>query len=281
MLWRLMFALPLTACALAFAADAVPTGSSADTAETEEACDAGDCDAEALRRFDLPEAPAPMVPYADGLLFADLAETDVRGAYHTIEQVRHDLAALDPADRALAAASMQELVVTCAYTRASVQLPVALHQLVMSLEPSHVVPLVDRDVAYLQRGLAAHVAVLDTLGVAGLSSPKPGDALFGLGGPGTMVDRATLESGGHPVEATAVLVQAIPNGLQEGGVLDRIRWHTEQVERVTDHPWTLMPHTRGWHRALRRLEPFVVNPEQQQRVREAIELLDDYAGRGC
>lgn len=271
---RLLFTVPLVACAFAFAASGAPTAAPAE-------CGAGDGDPSAVHRTERSEVAAPPRAHEDDLSFLALSQVDARGAYQTIDKVRRDIATLSPEDRSRAAASMQVLTVTCAYTRAAVQLPIVLQQLAVGLESKHFDPLVHQDVAYLQQGLEAHVEILEALGVANLAVPQAGDALYGVGSDDAFVDRQTLRRMADPVQASQALLEAIPDTIEEGEVLERIRRHSHDVEQLTGHPWTLLPHLLGWHAALRRLEPFVVDAEQKGQVQQAIALLDQFANQGC
>lgn len=219
-------------------------------------------------------------PSARRLALAALAVTDVRGANEAVDTLRLDLERLPAPAREEVAAGLRELTVSCALTRASVQIPLALHPLVMGIDPDDVDPLVDRDVASLQRGLSAHVALLEGLGVGSLPLPEPGDALYDVGPPGASIDRAQLELAPSPLAACQPLVTAIAeapdDAILEGLVRQRIA-----LERLTGHDWAFQGLLAGWHAALRRIEPFVVDPATAGRVHEAVELLDQYVQPDC
>ena len=154
---------------------------------------------------DADEATPIPVRTWDGLTLQELSRVDVRGTVRSIEVILEDVQALSPQQRAEAAESLRVLSVTCPYTRASLQLPIALHRGVVDVDIDHIDGFVQRDWAYLWRGLTAHVAVLDALGVD-LPQPTPGDYLYGKGDATMMVDRSTLGAAVDAVEATVPLV---------------------------------------------------------------------------
>ncbi len=214
-----------------------------------------------------------------GLTFEQWATVDARGAADAMAAVRRDIEALDPSERAEAAESLAVLQVTCPYTRASLQLALALHLEAQHLDKAQFDGLVHPEVDYLKRGLADHVAVLDALQV---QLPLPGrhdglDGVFGL------VDRAQLEASESPVATTAPLVESVPDLVEsiENVDLDRIRKHSHIAQHATGHLWTFQPHLMGWRTTLARLEPFVQDDAARQQVRKMLDALDTIAGMGC
>ncbi|MEZ4322898.1 MAG: hypothetical protein R3F61_35860 [Myxococcota bacterium] len=218
-------------------------------------------------------------PQSDARSPDDLATLDARGAAESIGVVLADIQALSPKDRAAAGASLAILSVECPYTRASRQIPFALLETVSSIDPSQVDPLVDTDLATLQRGLKTHIAVSDALDRE-LAMPAPGDALFGAPG---LLDRAAMERSPDLLGETTLFVDHVPERVAALGpeTIEVITQHTHRVDRTTGHIWTLTPQIRGWHAALQRLLPFVTDPDARMRVQRAVEMLDRYRGMGC
>ncbi len=243
-----------------------------------------------------PEAAAPgsfvepgPAALAHELAGDDLVRADVRGTVASIEHVAALVEAMDPEARAAASESLRLLSVSCPYTRAALQLPFALKAVVVGVEVDRLDPFVQRDWAYLQRGLTAHVAVLEALGVD-LAAPGPSDPLH-VAQPGLMVDRDTLLASADPLVVTAPLIgafTALAEQLDEP-TRRRIELHSDRVETATGivrpcprgpwaefpgQPWTLGMHLGGWHDALRRVQPFVGDPEVAERIAAMIDLLD-------
>ncbi|MEZ4322897.1 MAG: hypothetical protein R3F61_35855 [Myxococcota bacterium] len=215
----------------------------------------------------------------DGMTLDELAQVDPRGTFTSIQYVLADIQALSPKDRAGAAASLALLSVTCPYTRASRQLPLALQQVVSTIDPEDLDPLVEQDWKYLQNGLDAHVAVYDALD-AQLALPRPGDALHGAPG---LLDRAGMKRSTDLVGDTALLVDQIPT-LAESlpqATLDHIDQHAQRYEALTGHTAVLKMQMRGWYLALKRILPFVVDPDARMRLQRATYVVESYLGMGC
>ena len=196
-----------------------------------------------------------------------------------------------PEQRALATESLRVLSVNCAYTRSALQLPVALHQVVMDIDSDSFEAFVQSDWLYLQQGLTQHVEVLDALGVD-LPMPARGQHLYSRD-LGVIIDRETLQSSVDPIAATRTLLQAVPDIAEEADEDTRvfIEDHSSRVEDATGvirqcprgpwsvspgHPWTLGGQLNGWHDVLRRVQPFTKDPATEERVSALVALLDDY-----
>jgi hypothetical protein len=221
-------------------------------------------------------------PVDHGLTLDELMFADVRGAARATEIVRDDLRALSPEARAEVAASMEVLVRNCPFTRASVQLPRALHRVVMET------PLGEIDGGYaqsdwlsLRRGLTAHVEALDAMG-AHLPLPETGDYLYEAGD-GWLLDDAALARADDPVAATLPLLHRV-RPLVEGydrATADRIDLHRRRIEGHTMHGWVLSEHVWAWRDALVRMAPFVAEPEAKARVQAMLEALEALGREGC
>lgn len=231
-----------------------------------------------------PDAAA--APTAD-----DLVRVDVRGTAASIGAALAAVQALPPERRAHIATTLDGLTVRCPYTRAAMQLPLALHATVMGIAADRFDPLVRRDWETLQGGLTTHVAVLDALGVE-LHPPRPADALY-RPDLGIMVDRPTLQASEDPIGLTSRLVQAIPAlaGSIDTATRADIERDSERVASETGvgrpcprspwatfpgQPWTLGMQLGGWHDALRRVAPFTHDPEVLAQIEAMIALLDAY-----
>lgn len=204
------------------------------------------------------------------------SQADLRAASAFAEQHLARIQALDPEQRAQAGQSLELLAANSLRTRAAVQLPLVLHQGVMEIPAQDLSPELQEDWALLQAGLSAHVATLDAMGVL-LASPVSGQHLFGLE---LAKSREQVLLGGDPLRDTLMVVAAIPPTLPQP-YLDQDRWHTQQVDRITGQPWTLNPHLRAWHSALRRVEPGMQEAQDKATINAMIRLLDAYFEQGC
>lgn len=221
----------------------------------------------------------------------ELSRVDVRGTAAVMDQLRSEVEAMPAAARDRAVASLQVLAVSCPYTRSALQLPMALHAAVARVPAESLDPLIQQDWLYLQRGLADHVALLASLGVD-LALPEPQDPLGGTA-VGVMVDRVDLESALDPVAAAAPLIESVTPLARDvdGPTWQQIEDHSAAVEAATGitrpcprgpwtvapgHPWTLGLQLAGWHDALRRVAPFVDDPEVHAQVTAMVDLLDLY-----
>jgi len=221
-------------------------------------------------------------PVEDGLTLEDLLLADVRGAARGTEIVRDELRALSPEARAEVAASMQILVRNCPFTRASVQLPRALHRVVTET------PLGEIDGGYaqtdwvsLRRGLTAHVEALDAMG-AQLPLPETGDYLFDDGG-GWLLDDEALAKAEDPVAATMPLLERIRPLVEnyDPATRDLVAHHQQRVEGHTGHGWALSAHVWAWRDALVRLEPFVEERATKAKVNRLLGALEILGRDGC
>lgn len=226
-----------------------------------------------------PLVDASLVVTSDGLDREALTRADVRGTARSIELTLQDIERLSPKRRAAVAESYRVLSVNCPYTRASMQLPLALHKVVMSIEPDRLDPLVQRDWANLQRGLTTHVAVIEALG-GDLASPAPGDHLHGA--EALLLDRATLDASLDPIAAIMPLIDEITPLVHtlDGPNTERIEKSRQDVDQAIGQA-TLGLHLGGWENALRRVEPFVVDAEHKARVLGMIEALSAWGSQGC
>jgi hypothetical protein len=228
---------------------------------------------------------------ADGFSVDDLSRVDVRGTATSIAMIARDVKQLSPEDRALAAESLRILSVNDPYTRSALQLPFALQIAVMDIPAASVGSFAHRDWEYLQAGLTTHVAVLESLGVD-LPEPVEGDHLYG-GEHGSMVDRDTLAVSDDPIRATSLLIDEITAfaARVDEPTSELISLHSDRVEMATGvgrpcprspftvfpgQPWTLGMQLGGWHDALRRVEPFVLDPEVKGQIGAMNALFDGY-----
>ncbi|MEZ4240323.1 MAG: hypothetical protein R3F59_30055 [Myxococcota bacterium] len=214
--------------------------------------------------------PAAAAPTVDGLDVDTLSRVDVRGTASAVALLYADVRALPPERRAAAAAALRTLLRDDPYTRAALQLPVALRAAVAPIPAEAFDRVVRRDWAYLQTGLDVHVALLSALDV----------------------DVGSLV-GDDPLGETARLVASVPSraAAVDAPTRARIDRLSEQVEAATGigrpcprgpwsvmpgQPWTLGLQLAGWHDALRRVAPFVDDPAVGAQVDAMIALLDAY-----
>jgi len=218
----------------------------------------------------------------DGLSFDELLLADARGAALGMELVRDDLARLDPATRTEVAASMHLLVRNCPYTRASVQLPRALHR-VLQETPLGAVDggYAQSDWVQLRRGLKAHVEALDLLG-AHLPLPETGDYLYRTDAD-WLVDDAGLAASPDPIADVLRLIEQVDPLVSgyDGVTRDVIAHHQERVSDRTGQHWVLSRHVWSWRDALTRLEPFVEEPATKAKVRQMLDALNTLGMDGC
>lgn len=245
-----------------------------------------------------PAAEEPSVPsleplpglVADGMSADDLSRVDVRGTATSIALLAAQVETLSPEARAEAAESLGVLTANCPYTRAALQLPFALHHSVMAIHPTELPLLVQTDWQYLQQGLATHVSLLGALGVD-LAEPQASDHLYARGE--AIVTREALLAAPDPVALTASLLAEIVPVAQQVDESKRalIDSHSDRVEGVTGigrpcprspfcvlpgQSWNLGMQLGGWHDALRRVEPFVEDGEQRERVEAMLALYEAY-----
>jgi hypothetical protein len=215
-----------------------------------------------------------------GLDREELTRVDVRGTARSIELTLQDIERLSPERRAEVVEAYRVLSVNCPFTRASMQLPFALHDVVIEIDAGAMDPLVQRDWANLQRGLTTHVAVVRALG-GDLALPAPGDHLYGLGD-ALLVDRDALLDSPDPIAATMPLIGEITNlGRQLDGLAsERIEVSRHEVDSAIGQA-TLGLHLGGWENALRRIEPFVHETHNRARIEAMIEALSSWGSQGC
>ena len=197
----------------------------------------------------------------------DLSRVDVRGTTASIVEIASTIDALAPERRAEAVASLAFLVANDPYTRAAIQVPATLHSVVASIPSERLDPFVRNDWETLQEGLAVHVALLASLG-ADVKAPLGVDVMAGV--------IAKL-----PVQAERL----------DASMLAQIAQHSDRMETATNvirpcprgpwaiapgQPWTLGMQLGGWHDALRRIEPFVTDPDVHAQVTGLIQVLDAY-----
>jgi hypothetical protein len=238
----------------------------------------------------LPVLAAPVRAAPDDADPHEFVRVDARGALRSIDAVARTIRDLPEADRAEAAASLRALSVMDPYTRAALQLPFALDALVSRIPADAFDPLVRQDWVYLQEGLATHVDVLEALGVD-LPVPTVGDPLSGRGVP--LVDLDALLASDDPLALTAALLDDIIAIAQriDAPTQERIEATSDRIEAVTGvvrpcprgphavlpgQPWTLGMQLGGWHDALRRVEPFAMDPATGAQLQAMVEALDVY-----
>lgn len=220
----------------------------------------------------------------------DFVRVDVRGAVASIDAVADTLRALPEARRVDVAASLRELSVSDPYTRAALQLPFVLMDVVVGIPDDRFPRLVRQDWVHLQEGLSTHVAILTSLHVD-LQPPVAGDPLHGRGV--VMMGRDELLGSDDPLARTASLVDAIvPIAARiDAPAHQRIEALSDRVEELTGvvrpcprdphsilpgQPWTLGMQLGGWHDALRRVQPFVDDPAVRVQVDAMVQVLDRY-----
>ena len=216
----------------------------------------------------------------DGLNRDALTRADVRGTASSIGLTLQEIERLSPERLAEVTESYRVLSVNCPYTRASMLLPLALHKVVMGIGVDRMDPLVQRDWANLQRGLTTHVAVLTALG-GDLALPVPGDYLYGLPD-ALLVDRDTLLASPDPIADTMPLILEItPLAEQlDAPATERIERSRQDVDSAIGQA-TMGLHLGGWENALRRIEPFVDDPDDRAQVRAMIDALSSWGSQGC
>ena len=110
--------------------------------------------------------------------FALLLGSPAFGGGPSITQVAESVRGLSTDERAEASAALQSLTVNDPYTRAAMQIPLALHHAVHGIDAKTLDPRAQKEWRALQAGLETHVAVLDALEVR-LPEPGSSDALDG------------------------------------------------------------------------------------------------------
>lgn len=228
-----------------------------------------------------PDPSQPSTPVLDSevLTTEDLAREDVRGTATAVARDRAMLDALSPEDHAEAVTVLRRLAASDPFTRAALQLPFALHAVVRDIPPTRLDRIVQADWRNLQHGLATHVALLTSLGVD-LAPPTAGEPLFG---DTRLVDRATLLASEDPLIPTQAWLDAVVPVAQSQTPATRaaIDADSDRIEALTGlvrpcprdrfhvvrgQPWTLGTRLAGWHDALRKIEPFVADPQVAQRI---------------
>jgi hypothetical protein len=214
--------------------------------------------------------------------FGDPDQVDVRATAQSIDEMLLDVQQLSPEQRATATESMRILSVNCPFTRASMQLPIALHEAVGRIAPGQIDPLVQTDWMYLRHGLATHVALLDALSID-LPQPVPGDHLYIEGDAVLIIGRDALVAAAAPIQAAAPLIEQITPLVDEidEPTMELIRLHSHLAGDAIGHPWTLGRQLGGWEKALRRIEPFVDDADTRAQIGAMIEVLDRYGEQGC
>lgn len=229
-------------------------------------------------------------PSDSDLSIDQLARVDVRGTTESISRIAHIIDALPPARRQQAARSLRTLSTHCPYTRAALQLPFAMHQAVLAIDAEGLDPRVQQDWLTLQHGLSTHVQVLQSLDVD-LARPQPGDHLYR--GQHPLDDLSSLRSSGDPLGRTSDLIAAIVPFARDVSpeTSEVIDHHSDLVEQATGvgrlcprgpfsvlpgQPWTLGMQRKGWDDALRRIQPFVKDPDDRAQLEAMLQLSRDY-----
>lgn len=215
----------------------------------------------------------------------------VQGTAMSASSALAQVQALPPKRLARARAVLRELVVSDPFTRVALQLPLALRPVVDGVDRGGL----DREALWdwdaLKRGLAAHVAILDTLGVD-LAAPQASDPLGGVDR-GRLLVRVALEASADPVAATRALIEdAVAIAVtQDDATRARIDALSAELEAITGlerpcprdvhhaqpgQPWTLGHLLGGWHDALSRIRPFARDPAVAQRIDAMDGLLEAY-----
>lgn len=227
-------------------------------------------------------------PVGDGHVAPEIDKALAR-----LAEVESDLRALSAADRAATGASFRALVVEDPFTRATVQLPLALSLAADQVDESVLSTKQRDDWRALTAGLHRHAAVYRELD-ADLRLPLPGDNLFDLQ-EALLVDETLLLAADDPLVPTWALVDSVPalidpvHGLLNrpdtvdgtgSQPLDRVRFHTGRINRITGHPWTLRPQLAAWRAALHPLAIGIEDPSERHRVERMVALLDSFLGDG-
>ncbi len=197
-----------------------------------------------------------------------------------IEQVLAEAKRLTPAERTRVAGAVAGLSVSCPYTRLSIQLTLALHQEVMK-ENSCLGPGLGDDWAKLQRGLTAHVELLDLLG-ASLPAPVMGDHLFGAGF-GVIVDRKTLAASDDPFALSLPLQNAVSRLIDtfDDEAYDRMGRDRATGQAILGRKLKFDNELRGWTSALQQLDTSTMGPHAKARLERMLEVLETFAEQGC
>lgn len=218
--------------------------------------------------------PAPTVPTSTEA--TDAHRADAEPVLERLRQAR-------PRDRAALKVAIGNLSVSCPYTRASLQLPLVLEQVVSSLAAEDLAPHARAPWTELQRGLKAHVALLDAMGVD-LRLPAAGDHLLWATEGRAIVDRTTLAASPDPIGDTMQLIarnDAIVEAMDDA-TRASIERDSGTVYAVIQPMTTTMYHlTARWHEALRTLAPSVQDPTDRARLERLIRVLDEHEKQGC
>jgi hypothetical protein len=220
---------------------------------------------------------------------ADRAGAEPVSTVPSIREVSAQIAALAPAERAQATASLRFLTASCPYTRAAMLLPVVLRDAVRSIPVTAISPEGRAELAALNEALALHVGALEALGVE-VKAPTSGDALFGQ--PAASVpDRAALRRSAEPITTLSISIAAITPiaGTIEAQTQAQIEVHSDRVEAATGvarpcprgpwavqpgHPWTMGMQLNEAHDALVRLAPTAVDAGTRAELDALIGLMD-------
>lgn len=207
----------------------------------------------------------------------------------TIRESSAQLAALGPADRAQASASLRFLTASCPYTRAAMLLTVVLHDAVQSIPHAAVSAEARAELVALQGAMALQLRALEGLGLQ-IEAPAPGGALFGQ--PAASVpSRAALRQSADPIaqmSASIAGITLIAEGI-EADTQAQIEAHSARLEALTGvarpcprgpwavlpgQPWTMGMQLNEAHDALVRLAPEAVDAEARAQIDALIGLLD-------
>lgn len=198
----------------------------------------------------------------------------------TIDQALERLERLSPSQRARLTKSMRVLAVNCPYTRASLQLPIALSEVVSRIDAAQIDPPMQDAWRELERGLKVHVAVLDVMGVD-LGLPSPGDHLYTMADPRGGVDRATLTASSDPIGDTVRLIDqndALVAAFDDG-TRDLIAQQVDAAYPLMG-PTSMSDQVGGWQHSLVRIAPFA-SDEVKGGIEQMIAALDQHASQGC
>ena len=172
-------------------------------------------------------------------------------------------------------------MLTCAYNRAAVQLPVVLHQVAQRHDPSRVSPRGRLEWARVQQGLAQHVALLDSIEVASLPMPTSTDHLAGFdtylrSGP-------QLKRSADPMADTSPMLQVISevvDSFDEETFEELDAWRLILSDATGDN-WPMGRQLGAFENHLSGLQGRVEDPALEADLEKMVDLIQAWGAQGC
>mgnify|MGYP006906273744 CR=1 FL=1 len=231
-------------------------------------------------RADVPgTTPTPAAAASPKLETADYG---VIVAVEKLEAQRQQLALWNSETVSTVHNAAMDIMVSCPYNRAGVQVPFALMLGARSVDPAAFSTDDRRRWNDVVAGIQLQVRVYDELTRGVFPHPGPHDFLSRLK-PGTALSRAELEQSADPLAATQALVDQVGALVEayDDPTLKRIDLARETLNAHTDPNWGHHDAILSWSESLIVLRDRMAPGEDQAQVAAMVRLLERLMSVGC